>query len=101
MTTIPLLICLILFISSLPAFLCECMFGLCHAWPGVVFYLISVGLHFAQFSLFQEELKLLFKESEVNLLQSMDGRGRMSQITDGVMQFRPQGHCQNKKTEWG
>lgn len=28
------------------------MFGLCHAWPGFVFYLISVGLHFAQFSLF-------------------------------------------------
>lgn len=47
-----MLICLILFISSLPAFICECMFGLCHAWPGVVFYLISVGLHFAQFSLF-------------------------------------------------
>lgn len=53
-----MLICLILFISSLPAFLCECMFGLCHAWQGVVFYLDSVGLHFAQFSLTQEELLL-------------------------------------------
>lgn len=42
------------------------MSGLCHAWPGVVFYLISVGLHFAQFSLSQEELVLL-KETEVRL----------------------------------
>lgn len=42
------------------------MFGFCHAWPGVVFYLISVGLHFAHFSLSQEEL-VLFKEAEVHL----------------------------------
>lgn len=76
-------ICLILFISSLPpAFLCEFMFGLCRAWPGVVFYWISVGLHFAQFSLSQEELVLL-KEMEVCLLQgfhlcqNIDGSGRM------------------------
>lgn len=101
-----MLICLILFISSLPAFLCECMFGLCHAWPGVVFYWISVELHFAQFSLSQEELVLL-KETEVHLYQgfhlcqSMDGRGRMARITDGVKQFRPRGRCSNRKTEWG
>lgn len=78
------------------------MFGLCHAWPGVVFYLISVGLHFAHFSLSQEEL-VLFKETEehlsqgFHLCQSMDGTAR---ITDGVTQFRLQGHCPNKKTEW-
>lgn len=65
------------------------MFGLCHAWPGVVFYLISVGLHFAQFSLSQEELNL--KETEVNLSQSMGVRGRMARITDGVKQFKATG----------
>lgn len=76
------------------------MFGLCHAWPGV--YLISVGLHFAHFSLSQEEL-VLFKEAEVHLSQGFDvcqdGRGRTARITDGVTQFRPQGRCPNKKTE--
>ncbi len=90
----------------MPAFLCECMFGLCHAWPGVVFYWISVGLRFAQFSHSQEELVLL-KETEAHLYQgfhlsqSTYGRGRMARITDGVKQFRPQGQCPNKKTEWG
>lgn len=48
----------ILFISSLPAFLRKCMFGLCRAWQGVVFCLISVGLHFAQFRLSQEETEV-------------------------------------------
>lgn len=63
------------------------MFGLCHAWPGVVFDLISVGLHFAQFSLSQEEL-VLSKDTEVHLsrgfqlFQSADGRGRTAHITD-------------------
>lgn len=32
------------------------MFGLCCAWPGVVFNLIAVGLHFAQSSFSREEL---------------------------------------------
>lgn len=103
-----MLICLILFISSLPAFSCECMFGLCHAWPGVVvFYFQSqLGciLHSSVFS--QEELVLL-KETEVHLSQGfhlcmhLDGRGCTAQITDGVTQFRPQGRCPNKKTELG
>lgn len=68
-----LLICLILFISSLPAFICECMFGLCHAWPGVVFYLISVGAAFLHSSVFffsLEELVLFNnkkKDTEVHL----------------------------------
>lgn len=29
------------------------------------------------------------------------GRGSTARITDGVTQFRPQGRCLNKNTEWG
>lgn len=53
------------------------------------FHLISAGLHFAQFSLNEEELVLL-NETEVHLswgfqlCQSVVGRGRMAQITDEV-----------------
>lgn len=65
------------------------------------FHLILVGLHFAQFSLNDEELVLL-NETEVHLLrgfqlcQRVEGRGKLARITDGMKQFRPQGHCPNK-----
>ncbi len=81
------------------------MFGLCHAWPGVVFYLISVGLHFAQFSLFPGGACSFKKDRGAPLpgFSVMTERGwkrKNGRITDGVPQFRPQGRCPSNETEW-
>lgn len=66
--------------------LCECMFGLCCAWPVVVFkFHRSWGgrLYFGQSSFLREVLGS-FKR---NLSQGfMDARGRMTHTTDNVKQ---------------
>lgn len=62
-------------------------FRLCHAWPGVVFCsffnLISVGLHFAQFSLFPRRSLFFFKKEETEVHLSRGFSGRMARITGG------------------
>lgn len=93
-----MLICLILFISSLPAFVCECMFGLCHAWPSVVFLFdLSWAAFCTVHSFPRRNLFFFFKETEVQLsqgfrlCQSAGGRGRMAPITDDVKAVKATG----------
>lgn len=54
------------------------------------FLFISVGLHFAQFSLSEEELVLFINPLlGFHLWPSVDGRGRLARVTDGEKPFRP------------
>lgn len=59
--------------------------GFCHVWSGVVFYLVSVGLHFAQLILSQEEL-VLEKTLPGFSVISVCGKERMTHITVGMKQ---------------